>query len=98
MTEKAQEKAQDSAAKPRKAVQQDTKLDFPAMVKLVNDAAVAHTLGGVHVLPYSESEAFPLASSDEMRRLTTDIAALAKLYPHYANEDGGLLRIVAVKD
>ena len=96
MTDKTHDPA--SEKKPRSAkATGNAATEFPALVKLINDAAIAHTLGAIHVLPYSESEAFTVASSDEMQRLATDIAALVKLYPHYANDDGGLLRIVVME-
>lgn len=97
MTEKNHDPASDKKPRSAKASSKDDgAIDYPAQVKLINDAAIAHTLGAIHVLSYSESEAFTVASSDEMQRFATDIAALVKLYPHYANDDGGLLRIVVV--
>ena len=97
MTEKSHDTALEKKPRSAKASSKDDgAIDYPAQVKLINDAAIAHTLCAFHVLPFSESEAFTVASSDEMQRLATDIAALVKLYPHYANDDGGLLRIVVV--
>ncbi len=98
MTEKNHDTALEKKSRSTKASnKEDAAIDYPAQVKLINDAAIAHTLCAIHVLPFSESEAFTVASSDEMQRFATDIAALVKLYPHYANEDGGLLRIVVIE-